>query len=165
MPCAAGTPNCTVQTPGDQFGVLSGYTTGTGYDLATGLGSVNVNNLVTKWNTATFRSSATTLTLGPPTSGITHGQAVNVNISVAPGSGSGTPSGDVSLLTSTGVSVSGFTLSNGAFSGTTTLLPGGTYSVTAHYAGDSIFGGSDSTPVSVTVGEGKQQYTTSIGHV
>lgn len=151
MPCLAGTPNCTVQTPGDRYGILSGYTTGTGYDLATGLGSVNVNNLVTKWTTATFRSSATTLTLGPPTSGITHGQAVNVNISVAPGSGSGTPSGDVSLLTSTGVGVDGFTLSNGAVSGTTKLLPGGTYTVTAHYAGDSTFGGSESAPASVMV--------------
>ncbi len=152
MPCAAGSPNCTVQTPGHAYGILSGYTTGTGYDLATGLGSVNVKNLVTKWNTASFRSSATTLTLGPPTSGITHGQSVNVNISVAPGSGSGTPTGDASLLTSTGVGVDGFTLSNGTVSGTTTLLPGGTYTVTAHYAGDSVFGGSDSSPVSVTVG-------------
>jgi subtilase family serine protease len=153
MPCAAGSPNCTVQTPGDQYGILSGFNTGTGYDLATGLGSVNVNNLVTNWNTAVFRSSATTLTLGPPTSGITHGQAVNVNISVTPGSGSGTPSGDASLLTSTGVGVEGFTLSNGTVSGTTTLLPGGTYTVTAHYAGDSVFGGSDSAPVNVTVGK------------
>jgi Bacterial Ig-like domain (group 3) len=153
MPCAAGSPNCQVQTPGDQYGILTGYSTGTAYDLATGLGSVNVKNLVTKWNTVAFRSSATTLTLGPPTSGITHGQTVNVNISVAPGSGSGTPSGDVSLLTSTGASVDGFTLSNGAVSGTTNLLPGGNYTVTAHYAGDSVFGGSDSAPASVTVGK------------
>lgn len=153
MPCAAGSLNCTVQTPGDQYGVLSGYNTGTGYDLATGLGSVNVKNLVTKWTTATFRASAVTLTLGPPTSGITHGQSVSVSISVAPGSGSGTPSGDVSLLTSTGVGVDGFTLANGVVSGTTTLLLGGTYTVTAHYAGDSVFGGSESAPASVTVGQ------------
>jgi subtilase family serine protease len=153
MPCAAGSPDCTVNTPGHQYGILNGYSTGTAYDLATGLGSVNVKNLVTKWNTATFRSSATTLALGPPTSGITHGQAVNVNIGVAPGSGGGTPTGDVSLLTSTGVGVDGFTLSNGAVTGTTSLLPGGTYTVTAHYVGDSVFGGSDSTPVSVTIGK------------
>jgi len=31
--------------PGTPFGVLSGYDAGTGYDLATGLGSVNANNL------------------------------------------------------------------------------------------------------------------------
>jgi hypothetical protein len=152
MPCFAGSPNCTVQTAGHQYGVLSGYSTGAGYDLATGLGSLNVNNLVTKWSTVMFRGSATTLTLAPA-SGITHGQSVNVSIAVAPGSGSGTPTGDVSLLTSTGVGVDGFTLSNGSASGTTNLLPGGTYKVTAHYAGDNIFGGSDSPAVDVTVGK------------
>jgi hypothetical protein len=30
-------------------GVLSGYNAGTGYDLATGLGTVNVDNLVNQW--------------------------------------------------------------------------------------------------------------------
>ena len=47
----------------------------------------------------------------------------------------------------------GFTLANGAISGATNLLPGGTYTVTAHYAGDPTFGGSDSSPVSITVGK------------
>jgi len=39
------------------------YQATTGFDLATGLGSVNVANLVNKWNTVTF--NATTTTLGP----------------------------------------------------------------------------------------------------
>ena len=43
MPCATGSPNCTTTIAGDAFGVLSGYSAGTGYDLATGLGSVNVD--------------------------------------------------------------------------------------------------------------------------
>src|SRR5215469_11292047 len=152
MPCLEGTANCSVQTPGHQYGVLSGYNTGTAYDLATGLGSINVANLVNKWNTVTFRPSLTTLSLSP-TANLTHGQAVTVTGSVQPSSGNGTPTGAVSLLTSTGVSAGGFTLNNGAVSGSTTLLPGGSYSVTAHYAGDSTFGGSDSTPVNVTIGK------------
>lgn len=50
-PCAAGSPNCNVAVNGDANGVLfaSGapaYNAVTGYDLATGLGSVNVANLV-----------------------------------------------------------------------------------------------------------------------
>lgn len=152
MPCVAGSPDCTVKTAGHQYGILTGYNTATGYDLATGLGSVNVANLVTKWSTVTFRPTTTTLSLSP-TSGLTHGQAVTVTGSVAPSTGSGTPSGRVSLLTSTGLSVDGFTLSNGAISGNTNLLPGGTYTVSAHYAGDPTFGGSDSNAVSVTVGK------------
>lgn len=152
MPCLDGYPNCTVQIVGDQYGVLSGYSTGTGYDLATGLGSINVANLVKNWNTATFRPSVTTFSLNP-TANLTHGQTVTVSGSVKPSSGSGTPTGAVSLLTSSGVSAGGFTLNNGAISGSTTLLPGGTYSVTAHYAGDSTFGGSDSTAVNITIGK------------
>jgi subtilase family serine protease len=46
MPCAKGSPNCTVTFSSDTIGVLSGYSAGTGYDLATGLGSMNVGNLV-----------------------------------------------------------------------------------------------------------------------
>lgn len=162
MPCVAGSPDCTVQTAGHQYGILSGYSTTTGYDLATGLGSVNVANLVNKWNSVTFRPTTTTLSL-TPTSGLTHGQSVTVTGTVAPSTGTGTPSGNVSLLTSTGVSVDGFALSNGAISADTKLLPGGTYTVFAHYAGDPTFGGSDSTPVSVTVG--KENSSVKIGLV
>jgi len=152
VPCLTGSRNCTTSKAGDQYGILSGYSAAATYDLATGIGSVDVGLLLQNWTSATFRPSLTTLSLNP-TTGLTHGQAVNVTASVAPSTGSGTPSGDVSLLTSTGVSVDGFTLSGGQISGNTSLLPGGTYTVTAHYAGDPTFGGSDSAPVSVTVGK------------
>ncbi|MCU1270243.1 MAG: peptidase and in, kexin, sedolisin [Acidobacteriaceae bacterium] len=152
MPCVAGTPNCNVQSAGHAYGILSGYSTGTGYDLATGLGSLNVANLAANWSSVAFRSTTTSLGLSP-TSSLTHGQSVTVTGSVAASSGTGTPTGKVSLLTSTGIGVDGFALTNGAISGSTNLLPGGTYTVTAHYAGDPTFGGSDSTPVSITVGK------------
>jgi hypothetical protein len=150
MPCAKGSPNCTIKTNGHQYGVLSGFSTTTGYDLATGLGSVNAANMVNQWSSVTFKQSATTLSLSPTT--ITHGQSATLSASVTPASGSGTPTGNFSLLTSTGKSVGDFALSGGSFSGPTKLLPGGTYTVNAHYGGDSTFGGSDSTPpISVTV--------------
>src|SRR5208283_4037925 len=41
VPCQIGTPNCTTGS--------MGYSAGPGYDLATGLGSVNGYNLVTAW--------------------------------------------------------------------------------------------------------------------
>ena len=37
---------------GTPEGVMTSFNAGTGYDLATGLGTVNANNLVTLWNTA-----------------------------------------------------------------------------------------------------------------
>ena len=49
MACASGSTNCVVATKGDKVGLLSGYSTTTGYDQATGLGSVNATNLVNAW--------------------------------------------------------------------------------------------------------------------
>jgi len=44
-----------------------------------------------------------------------------------------------------------FTLSGGSVSASMSSLPGGTYPLIAHYAGDATFGASDSAPVTVTV--------------
>ena len=153
MPCATGTPNCTTSVGGHPFGVLSGYNAGTKYDLATGLGTVDANALVTKWNTVTLAPSVTTLSNVTPTT-ITHGQTVNFTVSVVPKTGSGTPTGLVALQggpTNSSADIQGFTLTNGTVSSTTLALPGGTYSLTAHYPGDSTYAASDSTPVPVTV--------------
>jgi hypothetical protein len=155
MPCQAGSPDCTVNTAGHQYGILNGYSTGSGYDLATGLGSVNVANLVNKWSSVTFRATNTTLSLSPTTS-LTHGQNVNITGSITPASGTTppTPTGTISLLTSSGVPAGNYALnSNGSVSTPTNLLPGGSYSVTAHYGGDATYGGSDSAPVNITIGK------------
>jgi hypothetical protein len=158
--CVGGSPNCSnTSTASNQYGILvdpknptsPAWTTTVGYDRATGLGSVNAANLVNNWTSVSFAPSTTSLTLSP--TAITHGQAVNVTASVS--SKSGTPTGAVSLIGGPGNSALGiafFALSNGNVTATTNLLPGGTYGVTAHYAGDGTFGGSDSTPpIQVTV--------------
>jgi subtilase family serine protease len=46
MPCAAGSADCTLTKTTDSFGILSGYDTTKGFDLATGLGSLNIANAV-----------------------------------------------------------------------------------------------------------------------
>lgn len=150
MPCVKSSPNCTVNTQSDSVGVLSGYATTAGYDLATGLGSVNANNLVTKWKNFSLTPSTTTLSLNSGAAiNITHGQSVNVNIGVT-GSG-GPPTGNVSLIANTGPNgtegVQGFTLNGGSATGTTNALPGGSnYTVVANYSGDGTFGSSASSP-------------------
>ena len=162
MPCVNGKPNCNVLSSGDTVGVLSGYATSSGYDLATGLGSVNAAKLIKNWKSFPLTASTTTLTLTPPNgstlSTLRHGQSVGVNVNVAPQSGNGppTPSGNVSLIANTGPNgtegVQGFTLSGGVASGSTTSLPGGSYTVFAQYAGDGTFGSSLFSPaIPVTV--------------
>src|SRR6201987_3937625 len=68
MPCLTGsTPDCQTSVKSDQFGILTGYPTTTGYDLATGLGTVNAANLVNAWTTtaAGAKGSTTTLSMTP----------------------------------------------------------------------------------------------------
>jgi|HubBroStandDraft_5_1064220.scaffolds.fasta_scaffold00770_3 hypothetical protein len=163
QPCATGSVNCKTTQSGDAYGVLTGYATTSGYDLATGLGSVNVANLVTQWSTysGAFKGSKfSAFTLGPPTT-ITHGQAMPATATVVPQTGTGTPTGTIVLETNNGTSASGqlvapqslaLTAGSLAAGATTTFLPGGTsYSVTAHYSGDGTYAPADSTPVTVTV--------------
>ncbi len=133
------------------------FQTGVGFDLATGLGSVNVSNLVSQWNSVTFNSTTTTFSIAPATA--VHGSPVNVNGNVAPGGANGEPTGVV-WITQSGFPHGNFTGDNtaaifpvtaqGTYGGTTNALPGGAYNVSAHYAGDGAFGGSDA-PNSVFV--------------
>jgi hypothetical protein len=73
MPCVTGDPNCYTATSTDAYGILSTSTSSfepafyqsAGYSDATGLGSVNIANLVTNWNSSTWitqYSSTTALT-------------------------------------------------------------------------------------------------------
>ncbi len=160
VPCYVGTPNCGT-APAGGYGILvdpnnsntPAWTTTAGYDMATGLGTVDAYNLVTAWGATTMAQSTTTLTNVAPVT-LTHGQPVNISATVAAKSGSGTPTGSVALMaapTNENLSVDSFTLTNGVATGTTSLLPGGTYNVAGHYAGDGNFGASDSAPVQVTV--------------
>ena len=141
--CPGGTPD------------LVGYEAISGYDLATGLGSVDVNKLVTNWLPTTGSGAATvTLSTGGVTS-ITHGNALTATVSVA-ASGSTVPSGDVVLLAGP-QGVDRITL-DAAGSGTVTFgaasginLPGGSYNLTAHYGGDTNFASTNSNAVALTV--------------
>lgn len=126
-----------------------GFYAGTGYDPASGLGSMNINNVAKNWNSATFNATTTAFTLTPTTS--THGAAQSFTVTVS--SSAGTPVGDVAIMASTTMpgTVLTYTLSGGAVSGSLNSLPGGTYNVYAHYAGNGTFAPSDSTPVQVTI--------------
>ncbi|MGA2537988.1 MAG: S53 family peptidase, partial [Terracidiphilus sp.] len=50
---AVKSPNCTPAHSGDTVGILPGVDAGTGYDLATGLGSLNVANVVNSFTATT----------------------------------------------------------------------------------------------------------------
>lgn len=119
------------------------------YDLATGLGSVNAASLAANWQNILFRGTNTTLQLSG--TNFTHGQSVTATVSVAPSAGSGTPTGDVSLLAAGTQGVNLGTLIGGTISGALQTLAGGSYNLSASYAGDATFGSSISPGVAVNV--------------
>jgi large repetitive protein len=149
VPCAGGTSGCSSQTPGTN-GLLSGATAGAGYDLVTGLGSLNATNLANNWKSITFLGSQTTLNSAVLSA--VHGTPLTLSGAVAPATGTGTPTGSVAFQTNTnGNPTDILALTSGSFSGAIADLPGGQYSLTAHYAGDGTYGASDSTPLTFNI--------------
>jgi len=137
----------------DPDGVLIGYVATPGYDLATGLGSVDVNKLATNWLPPTGSGTAT-VTLSTTAATITHGDPLTANVAVT-SSGTTAPTGDLALMAGT-QGVVQVTLSSGASSfifgaSSGVELPGGSYNLTAHYAGDANFAAATSNKVALTV--------------
>jgi hypothetical protein len=127
-----------------------GFNAGVGYDLATGLGSVNAENLLNAWGTISKLHTATKLSANSTPVVAQHGQPIPMNVVVKPASGSGAPTGDFALITDLG-SFLGGTLANGSFTGNITELPGGNYSVQARYAGDAMFASSNSNAMPINI--------------
>jgi trimeric autotransporter adhesin len=144
--CAAGTPNC------DANGFMNGYNAGGAYNLATGLGSVDIASLVSNWTSIGKTQTSVSLTLGATT--FQHGQPIAINVGVNPSSATGNValSNDISARGLFGSnSQLNLPLSNGQASANWAAFPGGTYNVYASYGGDATYGSSISTPVEVTV--------------
>ena len=154
VPCKAGTPNCSV-TSGALTGVLIDssnnptYMAKAGFDLATGLGSVNATNLVNGIANAIkgFTPTTSALTLNGATAPVTaaHGASIAVGVTLTPASG-----GSVALE-GTNSAFDSNPLVAGSAVWSSTLFPGGIYTVKAHYAGDGQHGASDSNGVPVTI--------------
>lgn len=143
-------PNCSIVNSTDAIGTLTGYSAVTGYDEASGLGSLNVANVLTAWVSDAGTATATmTVTTTPPASSgtITLGSNVSLVIAVTmTGSGSiGTPTGTV-VVDGGGFNANA-TLTAGA--ATITIAPGslapGTDTLTVTYGGDSNYASTSQT--------------------
>ncbi|HEX8817954.1 MAG TPA: Ig-like domain repeat protein [Terriglobales bacterium] len=156
------------QVPGEKGYPNAPYNSGLGYDLASGLGSLNATSFVKNWVAHSLVPTTTTLQLSSVST--THGQPVIVNVVVSPGKPGVQPTGTVSLLAANshreshencasptsptriqGIPLNRFTLIGGALSTTTSSLPGGMCEIWAHYPGDANTAPSDSNLVDVTV--------------
>jgi hypothetical protein len=143
--CAAGSSGCGSNS------FTTGYNAVAGYDLASGLGSVDAAAMVANWSSAVTATTSTTLNINGAATPVSvkHGTPLNLSVAVTPT----TASGNVALVANTSLlgGQLAIPLTNGT--GTTTYngLPGGTYSVYARYSGDSADASSSSTPISINI--------------
>ncbi|MGO8934363.1 MAG: Ig-like domain repeat protein, partial [Terracidiphilus sp.] len=141
-------------------GTTPEYNAAAGYNLATGLGTIDAANLVNNWASVKFAATATTMT--PSSTSFAHGTAITISGAVT---GTGTPTGNVALMTDSSEPVQQgqglaqtlngfvgtygtgtFALSSGSYTGSVSTLPGGTYHIWGQYGGDSKNAMSASAP-------------------
>ncbi len=146
-PCAHGSPDC-------QTASSIGFSAAPGYDRATGLGSIDANNLANGWASAvpTGATAATgavsyvtvTVPTGTQTCGINTG-SLTVNVQVSPLQTGTTappiPTGSVQLLVDGGAVGTPVVLTNGAATlvVSTAGLSSGGHSVAALYTGSPTY--------------------------
>ena len=159
VPCAQGTPSCGASL---EFG----YSAGKGYDLTTGLGSVDAYNLVTQWSIPQAAGTTTTVTANP--AAIPAGGSTALTATVKAASGSAAPTGSVSFTLGS-KSLGAANLSGSGSTATASLtvnasqLTTGTNIITASYGGATGFRASSaSVTVSVDISTGSSLVVPSV---
>ncbi len=162
VPCTDGSPNCAATGSNN----VIGYTAGTGYDQATGLGSVDANKLVTAFAALVTATGTKTTLVATPGNSLTTGEKVTFTATVTPNTLSTAPTGTVTFtvdgVAGTPVALSTatpYTASLVQTNGFTT----GTHTVVATYtSGDATYTGSTSSTISVTVASSGTAPTTTV---
>jgi hypothetical protein len=141
---ANASPNCSIVNSGDVIGTLTGFSAVTGYDQATGLGSLNIANVVNGWTAASgvttgTNTAAVAIGLNGVTS-ITESQSLTVSVTVS--GHLATPTGSVILQANENDYDSMQALSAGTTTFTipaNTFTSAGTVTLTVTYSGDSNY--------------------------
>lgn len=152
VPCAAGSTGCASGS--------FGYTAGPGYDLATGLGSVDAYNLVTRWNSLPPGVGTKAALVASP-AGIAAAATTQLTATVTAVTGSNPPTGSVAFLSGTTVlgttSLGTTSLAGTSGAGATAMLTvsgnslaTGSNTITASYTASGSFSNSTAT-ATVTV--------------
>ena len=151
--CDVNTPSmCNNSTPSPTglTGGLAGYVVGPGYDLVTGLGSLDAANLLASWPTLSAPLSTTATALASSTNGASLGTAVTLTAAVTAGDAT-LPVGTVSFLDA-GSPLGTVTLdASGGATYSATALTAGVHAITAVYSGDATHAASTSATVTVAI--------------
>lgn len=137
VPCAQGSPDCTTGS--------FGYSAGAGYDLATGLGSIDANLLITQWNTST---NGSLVTLSASTTRATLNDTITLTVTVTAATGTGTPTGTVNFVYDS-IPLGTATLASGSATVSVPLyqigFTGSSILLAVEYSGDAAFSSGGAT--------------------
>ncbi len=149
VPCTQGTLNC-------PSGGSIGYNAGTGYDQASGIGSIDVNKLISGWSSVIPTGTGSTIGAGITTTSLTTSNqlcavsagTLALNAAVTGTIAGTTPTGSVqffvdNVAVGTPQQLVSGTVSN--YSLVTSSLSSGGHTVSAVYSGDGNYAGSKGT--------------------
>jgi subtilase family serine protease len=151
-------------TAGPTYCVAAGesqYSAATGYDEATGLGSLDFFNLLTAWPTSGSSLAATTTTLSAGTTTAAPGASDVITITVAPAAGSSTPAptGTLTVVVDGTTQTTSLALtSSGSATYTFSSTTSGSHSISATYSGDSTYASSTGS-LTLTVSGSTKSFT------
>ena len=140
-------PDCKIIHSGDVVGVLPGYSAIAGYDQATGLGSLNVANVVNAWPAGSPGGSVATVTVTPAPTSVPVSEILPVTVAVAGPKTSAVPTGTVTLTAGSFTSAAEALSTSGKY---VFIVPGsslavGSNTITAKYSGDVLYAAKSGT--------------------
>ena len=148
--CAAGTKYCGT---GSQ---TTDYPAGTGYDEASGLGSLDLYNLLTAWpgtlitTTPTLAASTTTLSAATLTPASGASDVITITVASDASGVTATPGGSLTVSVDGTTETSSLAVANGSATYTFSSTTAGSHVITATYSGDTNYAASTGS-VTVTV--------------
>lgn len=143
---------------------VSEYAATTGYDEASGLGSVDFFNLLSAWPGSSTAPVVSKTTLSAATMTPAPGASDLITITVASGSSSSmaTPTGTLTIVVDGTTATSSLALTNGSATYTFSSTTAGAHAITATYSGDTTYAASNGS-LTVTVTAVASQTTVSAG--
>jgi subtilase family serine protease len=152
--CNLGTTYCSTAS-------ASGYTATTGYDEASGLGSIDFFNLLSAWpGSSKLAASKTTLMAANATPAPGANDVITITVASASGSSTTTPTGTLTIVVDGTTATSSLALVNGSATYTFSSATAGAHAITATYSGDTTYAASNGS-LTVTVTAVASQTTVS----
>jgi subtilase family serine protease len=155
-----GSNKCTAGSNYCSSAGASQYAAGTGYDQASGLGSVDFYNLLMAWPASTSSGAASTITLSAATTTPSPEENDTITITVASASSSVTtiPTGTLTIAVDGNTQTSALALANGSAAYIFLSDVAGAHTITATYSGDSTYASSTGS-LTLTVGSSSKAFT------